>query len=229
VTTFLLIHGAYQGAWIWQPVAKLLRAQGHEVFVPTLDGCAERAGQLRPGIDTESHGKEVADLMFYEDLHDVVLVGTSSGGMVIAAAAEQARERVARVVFADALALLDGEKIRDHVTRPAAVNTDLGLGPSPEDATNRLFVSLSTDRAAWAAARTTLHPNAVFLQPIKLPTFWDQTWDACVIYCTQAPNPGEAHQRRAAEQLGARWHEIDTGHYPMLSTPDELARLIVEG
>ena len=61
------------------------------------------------------------------------------------------------------------------------------------------------------------------------PSFWDQKWDASVIYCPQAQNPGRPHQERCAQKLGARWHEIDTGHYPMLTTPDELARLIAEG
>ena len=66
----------------------------------------------------------------------------------------------------------------------------------------------------------------VFEQPVELPTFWQQSWDATVIYCPQAQNPGEAHQRRCADRLGARWEVIDTGHYPMLSTPDELARVL---
>ena len=59
--------------------------------------------------------------------------------------------------------------------------------------------------------------------------FWDQKWDADVLYCSQAPNPGEAHIRRSADKLKARYHVIDTGHYPMLSTPDELTRIILGG
>ncbi|MEQ9639133.1 MAG: alpha/beta hydrolase [Alphaproteobacteria bacterium] len=229
MTVFVLIHGAYQGSWIWRPVAERLRAAGHEVHAPTLDGCGERRSQLRPGIDTESHGQEIAELLFFHDLHDAVLVGTSSGGMVMAAAAERARERIARLVFADALALLDGEAIMDIVNPPSATLTELGLGPAREDALSRMFAGLEPGLAEWAADRITLHPIATFNQAVKLPSFWSQKWDASVIYCPQARNPGRAHQERCAETLGARWHEIDTGHYPMLSTPDELVRLIVEG
>src|ERR1700704_6639126 len=109
MTTFVLIHGSYQGGWIWQLVAARLRAAGHRVYAPTLDGCAERKSQVRAGITTETHAAEIAELLFYQDLREVVLAGTSTGGMVMARAAELARERVARVVFADALALLDGE------------------------------------------------------------------------------------------------------------------------
>ena len=229
MANIILLHGAYQGGWIWQPVAQRLRAAGHNVYAPSLDGCGERKSQLRPGIDTESHGEEIAELMHYEDLRDVVLVGTSSGGMVLAAAAERARDRVGRVVFADALALFNGEKIRDIVTRPAAINNEHSLGPSRDDALGRMFAGMDPKVAVWAADRITLHPLKVFTQPVKLPTFWDQKWNASVIYCPQAQNPGEAHQRRCAEKLGARWYTIDTGHYPMLSTSDELTKLIISG
>ncbi len=229
MATFVLIHGSYQGGWIWQPVATRLRAQGHRVYAPTLDGCAERAGQLRPGITTETQAAEIAQLLFYEDLRDVVLVGTSSGGMVLAKVAEVARERVDRLVFADALALRDGETIRDFVKRPAAIETRLALGPSAEDAEGRLFAELEPSLRAWAVARYTLHPIAIHTAPVRLESFWSESWDASVIYCRRAVNPGEAHQRRCAEALQARWHELDTGHYPMLSTPDELTELISNG
>src|SRR5215468_2791175 len=110
MATIVLVHGAYQGGWIWTRVRPLLRAAGHAVFAPSLDGCAERKHALRPGISTETHAAEIADLLFYEDLHDVVLVGTSSGGMVLCRAAEVRRDRIARVVLVDALALFDGER-----------------------------------------------------------------------------------------------------------------------
>jgi pimeloyl-ACP methyl ester carboxylesterase len=229
MASIVLIHGAYQGGWIWKHVASRLRAQGHTVFAPTLDGCAERAGAIRPGITTETHAEEIAKLLFFEDLTDTVLVGTSSGGMVMARAAETARERVGRVVFADALALMDGEKIRDIVKRPAAVEGPLALGPTRAEAHDRLFAGLDSATRNWAADRVTLHPSAVFQQPVKLERFWDLPWKASVLYCSNAPNPGEAHIRRSADRLKAKYHVLATDHYPMLSKPDELTRIIVEG
>ena len=92
-----------------------------------------------------------------------------------------------------------------------------------------MFADLPADLRTWAADRITLHPAAVFNQPVRLDGFWEQEWDASVIYCRRAQNPGEPHQRRTAETLGARWHELDTGHYPMLSEPEALARLLIEG
>lgn len=229
MTTYVLVHGAYQGGWIWQPVADLLAAAGHKVYRPTLDGCGERRGSLRPGITTETHGAELADLLFFEDLRDVTLVGTSSGGMVACRVAELARDRIGRVVFADALALRDGESISDFVDRPSAQSTDLATGPSPEDAAGRLFGDLGPEMRKWALDRYTQHPIAAMNEPVQLDNFWDLGWSAQVIYCRQSMNPPEAHQRRTAERLGASWAEIDTGHYPMLSAPDDLANLLIAG
>jgi pimeloyl-ACP methyl ester carboxylesterase len=225
MATYVLLHGAYQGGWIWNRVTPHLRAAGHTVFAPSLDGCGERRGTLRAGIDTESQAAEIADMLFYEDLRDIVLVGTSCGGMVACRVAEVARDRIGRIVLADALALFNGEAVSDHVKRPTAVTTDLSTGPSPEDARNRMFASLSGETLEWAMARYTPHPVAAMAQPVKLEKFWDQSWRASVIWCKQSVNPPVAHQRRAADRLKARWFELDTGHYPMLSEPAALARL----
>src|SRR5204862_3953295 len=89
MATYVLVHGAYQGGWIWKPVATRLRAAGHAVYAPSLDGCADRGHAIRPGITIGTHAEEIAQLLVYEDLRDVVLVGTSAGGMVIAKAAER--------------------------------------------------------------------------------------------------------------------------------------------
>src|SRR5260370_30803477 len=168
MTTFVLIHGSYQGGWIWQPVANRLRTAGHTVYAPSLDGCAERKHSLRPGITTESHAGEIADLLFYEDLRDVVIVGTTSGGMVLCRAADMRRNRIYPLVFVDALALLDGERIRDIVRRSTAVPNGLAAGPAREDAENRLFADLDPQTRAWALERYTLHPIGDYEKPVKL-------------------------------------------------------------
>ena len=228
MATFVLVHGAYQGGWIWQQVATRLRGAGHAVYAPTLDGCAERHHQVRPGITVDTHAQDVAQLLFYEDLRDVVLTGTSAGGMVILKAAELARDRIGRLVFVDALALMPGERVDAIVKRPAPNRVgDLTTGPSREDAEKRMFADLDPRTRAWALDRYTPHPAAALEAPMVPTSFWDQKWTASVIRCTRAVNPPEAHQRRTAERLGATYVEVDTGHYPMLSAPDELTRLLM--
>jgi pimeloyl-ACP methyl ester carboxylesterase len=230
MATFVLVHGSYQGGWIWKDVAARLRAAGHEVYAPSLDGCAERKGQVRAGITTETQADEIAQLLFYDDLKDVVLVGTSSGGMVVCRVAELARDRIKRLVFVDALALFSGEKIRDIVKRSTATATGLTAGPTREDAATRLFADLDPKLRDWALDRYTQHPIAIYDEGVKLDSFWSQQWPGTqVIWCKQAQNPGEAHQRRTAEKLGGKFAELDTGHYPMLSMPAELTRMLLAG
>ena len=225
---YVLVHGAYQGGWIWSPVVERLRAAGHNVFAPTLDGCAERHHLVRPGITAATHAQEIAQLLFYQDLTRVVLVGTSSGGMVVCGAAEQARERITRLVFVDALALMPGERVGDIVKRVSANETTaITTGPTRADVEKRLFGDLEPDLRAWSLARYTQHPVAALEAPVELGNFWTQAWPATVIRCRRAANPPETHQRRTAERLKAAWHELDTGHYPMLSQPEELTRLLL--
>src|SRR5215469_16106317 len=131
MATYVLVHGSNQGGWIWQPVANLLRAAGHQVYAPSLDGCGERKSQMRPGITAETQADEVAQLMFYEDLKDVMLVGTSYGGMVACRTAELMREGISRLVFVDALTLFDGEKVADILPHSTSVSDGARSGPAP--------------------------------------------------------------------------------------------------
>ena len=227
MATYVLVHGAYQGGWIWKLVAERLRAAGHLALAPTLDGCAERAHGVRAGITVGTHAREIAQMLFYEDLRDVVLVGTSAGGMVVQKAAEAARERIARLVFVDALVLMPGERV-DEIVKRAAPNevTALTTGPTKADAESRLFRDLDPALRAWALARVTPHPITALEAPMEPTRFWEQPWPATVIRCRRAANPPEHHQRCTAERLKAAWHELDTGHYPMLSEPEALPRLL---
>lgn len=228
MATYVLVHGAYQGGWIWQPVTTRLRAAGHTVYAQTLDGCGERHPHVRPGITVTTQAQEVAGLMFYEDLQDVILVGTSSGGMVVCRTADLARARISRLVFVDALALMPGEQVGNIVTRSAPyATTEATVGPTQADAERRLFADLDAETRAWALARYTPHPVAALEAPMELDNFWSQTWKAMVIYCRNSMNPPEPHQRRTAETLHASWHELDAGHYPMLSHPEALTQLLV--
>ena len=231
MTTFVLIHGAYQGGWIWQPTAARLRAAGHLVYAPSLDGCAERRHSLRPGITIATHATEIAELMFYEDLNDVVLAGTSAGGMVLCRAAELARERIGRLVFIDALALLDGERHRPDCqsNRARASRPRSRPGRRARMPKTACFADLDPALRAFALARYTPHPIAAMEEPVSLKSFWSQSWPTTVIRCRRAANPREAHQRRTAEKLDAKYLEIDSRPLPDAVRPGALAPLLMAG
>jgi len=121
--------------------------------------------------------------------------------------------------------------IREYaIVKRAAPNetTDVTTGPTHADAESRLFRDLDDSTRTWALARITPHPVAALEAPMEPTTFWEHAWPATVIRCRRATNPPESHQRRTAERLKATWHELDTGHYPMLSAPDELTRLLLK-
>lgn len=233
MTTYLLVHGSFVGGWIWQPTVERLRAAGHTVYAPTSDGCAERKGGLRAGLSVANAARELADLMFYEDLKDVVLAGTSTGGLILEALAPMARDRVGRLVFLDALVPMPGESIKDIVQQrpgqPPYTITEFTRAPSREMMENGLFSELTGAAKDWALDRATPHPLGLSdAQPGELDDFWKGRWNATVVRCTRSPNPPESHQRRTAEKLNARYLEIDAGHYPMLTDAETTARMLQE-
>ena len=229
MSTYVLIHGSYQGGWIWKPTVEKLAEKGHTVYSPTLDGCGERAKFIRPGITITTQAEEISGFLHYQDLTDVVLVGTSTGGLVTCKTAELSRDRIQHIIFVDALAPQPGEKVADIVVRdpssPVSL-TELHPGPSKIEMEERLFQDLGPDLKKWAMDRVTMHPIEATDAPGELDGFWSQKWDATVIRCTLSANPSRNHQYRTAQKLEAEWHELEAGHYPMLSHPKELSQLL---
>lgn len=104
VATFVLVHGAFSGAWSWNRfVVPQLRASGHTVFATTLTGLGDRTHLAHPGIDLDTHVQDVVNVLYYEDLHDVILVGHSYGGKVITGVADRSADRLAHLVYLDAI------------------------------------------------------------------------------------------------------------------------------
>jgi len=125
MANYLFVHGAWHGGWCWKRVARILRAAGHEVFAPTLTGLGEREHLLNADVGLDIHIQDVLGVLKYEDLHDVILVGHSYGGMVIAGVAEKATTRIKHLVYLDAFVPEDGKSLADY---RAARN----VGVSPE-------------------------------------------------------------------------------------------------
>ena len=227
MATYVLVHGSFGGGWTWRPVSEKLRAAGHVAYHPSLDGCAERSHALRAEITLDTQGGELAGLLFYEDLTDVILVGTSSGGMVVARAAELAPERIRRLVLIDALVPLSGETVATINSRPPYDPTDLAYGLKPDQDREAAYPDLEPGLRAWAAARYTRQPRAPTDDVVDLREFWSRKWPVDVLRCSQSPRPGEAHQRRTAERLGTPYREIDAGHHVILSHVDEIATYLL--
>src|SRR5262249_12496191 len=139
--TFVLVHGAWHGGWCWNKVASILREQGHSVFTPTQTGLGERSHLLSKSIDLDVFITDIANVLKWEDLNDVILVGHSFGGNAIPGVADRMRERVRRLVYLDAVILENGQSVFSQLPKDvveartkAAEQTSGGLSipaPSP--------------------------------------------------------------------------------------------------
>jgi pimeloyl-ACP methyl ester carboxylesterase len=228
VSTFVLVHGAWGGAWIWRRVLGPLRTAGHEVHAVTLTGDGDRAHLRRPDIGLQDHVDDVLALVAAEELDDIVLVGHSYGGMVITGAADVLAARgvtVAQLVYVDAMVPRPGEGWGDAhppeivaARRAAAAAHDNAL-PPPDPAD----FGLQGADADWLRRRQVPHPFGMYRVPLH---FDNARWAALprtFVDCTQPAYPTiDAMRSRVRAQPGWRIVEIPTGHCPMVSAPQAL-------
>ena len=234
MATFVLVHGSHVGGWSWKKFAPLLRAAGHEVWTPTLTGLGERVHLAHPGIDLDTHVTDVANLLFYEDLRGVTLVGFSYGVTVVAGAAERVPERLAQLVYVDAVVPADGQSDDDAAgvdeaeqaaERAAgeAAGTP-GFSPVPADYI-RARVADEADRT-WLLERMTPHPLATFAQPVRLGNPAAAALPRAFIFLPEAKEEGDRRARFAARvqaEPGWRYREVAANHMAVVTAPRELA------
>ncbi len=117
--TYVIVHGAWGGGWDWKHVDDLLTADGNTVYRPTLTGQGEHVNLSSTNIDLDTHIQDIVNVILWENLHGVVLVGHSYGGMIITGVADRVPDRIKRLVYIDALLPINGESEKD--IRPRAV------------------------------------------------------------------------------------------------------------
>lgn len=235
MATFVLVHGGGHGGWCYQRLAPLLRAEGHDVYCPTLTGLGERSHLVRPGTDLDTHIEDVVQMLFYEDLADVYLAGHSYGGMVITGVADRALERIGHLIFLDAAHPRNGEALTnsakalmDMAYRQMRVVDGVELVLFPDsDAIGHYGITDPADRD-WALPRFTPHPWATFTQPLKLDREAEvRRLPRTSINCaaTLKGRPAEFSARALdADHL----FEIDTGHDLMITEPRQVADMLLE-
>lgn len=233
MATYVLVHGGGHGGWCYKPVARLLAVARHEVHAPTLTGVADRAHLLGPDTGLHTHIDDIARLLEFWDLSDVILVGHSYGGMVITGASDRARERIAHLVYLDAAIPRDGEALVDvspgllHFAGTTRVVDGVELGLWPDDPMTRDIYGLAgSPHEAWAMARLTPHPWKTVTDPLQL----DRPKEIATIPRTIINCPSSLANR--PDGLRHRWHdadrvwEINTGHDVMLTEPDHVAAML---
>jgi pimeloyl-ACP methyl ester carboxylesterase len=223
MTDFVLVAGAWLGAWAWDEVAAELRSAGHGVHPLTLSGLAEKHG-VPAGQQT--HVQDIVDEVERLDLRDVVLVGHSYSGVPVGQAAERIGDRLRRVILVDAVVAVNGESALSgwpsDPVRKAIEETGFWPPLAGEDLSYQGLTAEQTDRLVSGA---TPHPGASAIEPaIMTRPLADLpgTYIKCLL---DGPEPWGA----AAELLKSeRWDlaTMDTGHWPMFSQAPELARIL---
>jgi pimeloyl-ACP methyl ester carboxylesterase len=216
----LIVHGAWGGAWQFAKIDPLLREQGYDVRRVTLTGLGERAHLASPDIGLETHIEDVLNIIRFENLTDIILVGHSYGGMVISGVADRLPEHIARLVYLDAMVPDDGD------SASALVGNRLPLSEMTRDG----FIIPIWVKPGKIHPIDVPHPLTTFTDPISLKNPAREKIPTTYILTVEAGQQPEADAFWAsAERARARgWTviEFEGDHNPHWRKPAETAALV---
>ena len=229
MTTYLLVPGAWLGGWAWKRVVPQLEEKGHEVHIVTLTGMGERVHLASKDIGIETAVQDVLNVMKYNDLDDFVLVGHSFAGKVVAAVADRAHEKVRMLLYVDAF-------------RPQKVRTPQGgFDPSEFESlkpgqwtvplTKEILDTIGKDLEGadreWILSKATPWPVKHSTDPITLSENLDRIKSA-YIFCTGGGDSVDEILKGKWGKLDGHYRVIESGHWPMITKPDELVKDMLE-
>ena len=236
IPPIVLLHGAWAGAWCWRRVLAPLRAAGHEVHAVTMTGVGERAHLLSGEVRLATHIADVLGLIEAEELHDVVLVGHSYGGMVATGAADALRARdpglLRQLVYVDAVVPRPGESWSSTHTpetiaaREASARPSGGVSmPAPDPA----VFGLAGEAGEWVRRRQTPHPFRIYQEPLDFDAARIADVPRMYVSCTAPALATVTPSReRVRREPGWRFVEMATGHDPMVSMPERFVEVLLE-
>ena len=239
---FVLVHPAWHGAWFWKKVMPLLRRGGHQVFTPTLTGLGERSHLARADVGLDVHITDVVNVLKYEELRDVVLVGHSSSGAVITGVADRAPTQIALVVYLDAFVPEDGQAVLDLITQErrqmmeALVKSE-GNGwllprfappPWPTIVRDMWGVTEEED-ARWMLDRLDPTPFGHLKDPVRRTNPAAEKLPRAYVRFRNFPNPRfDQHAEMAQRSALWRYREVAASHHAPITMPDKVAELLLE-
>jgi pimeloyl-ACP methyl ester carboxylesterase len=243
MATFVLVPGFWLGGWAWHAVARALRANAHEVYAVTLTGLGEKKHLSSAQVDLDTHIYDVFNLIEYEGLSDVILVGHSYAGLVITAVADRLAQKLAKLVYIDTAPLPNGvclidfypPDLRKLYRQRVAIDGAgwrLPFPPWEELDKSGAAKDLDPDMRAVIDARATDMPFGPARQPVSLASTGRAKLAKTAIWCTtssqQVKQMIESGNPMFKELAGPEWTftELRTGHWPMFSKPRELADIL---
>lgn len=239
MATFVLVPGAWLGGWCWQRLTPTLREAGHDVYPVTLTGLGERVHLGTPDTDLDTHIADVVNLVEFEELRDVVLVDHSYAGIVVTGVAGRLAGRLAQLVYLDSGPLEDGETVlgfnppedQEQMRRQVADEGDgWRLPPMPfaQLAMNPSLAGLSDDDRALLSAKAVPQPFQTYARPLRLTNAGAGGYARVIIACNEFRDLVATGIPRFQIFTAPEWERRDlaTGHWPMLSAPNELAEVL---
>lgn len=219
MATFVIVHGAWAGAWGWTPVTERLRARGHRVHVPTLSGLGERSHLAQVPIGLATHVDDIANEIIFNDLEDVVLVGHSYGGIVATGVAEKIGPKIASIVYLDAFVPGDGQGFVDFVG-------DWELSGQLTDPPKSQFGDYPDPvMVDWVNAKATPQPTKTLTDRLTVTGAYEAIGRKTYILAVGWDGFGSFADRfRGRPDWTVR--EIDCGHDVPLLRPDELVDML---
>jgi pimeloyl-ACP methyl ester carboxylesterase len=231
--TYVLVAGAGLGGWIWRDLRHLLEIQKGIVFSPTLTGVGERVHLLNSSVDLHTHVEDICKVLFYEDIHDVVLVGHSYAGIVITGVADRMADRISKLVYLDAPMGLSHLEMFPGAADPTQFPHQTFNGVEVVAVPDRsllAFYGITEPRLAdWTLARMTPHPWKASDQRLLLQN--PERIAAMPRYHLVSARTVEmgAHDRLAPEdRVEGRYFEIDGPHALMVTNTAEVARVLLQ-
>jgi len=221
MAAYILVHGAWCGGYVWREVAEQLRARGHLVFTPTLTGLADRSHLLSPNVGLETHVRDIVNLIAWEALRDVVLVGHSYGGMVISGVAEDTPAGTIRsIVYLDAFYAPSGSSVADCAPELAGQSFTADPVPFPFQG--------QTGDSELERLVTPQPLNSLTARPI-LSGARDRVPTRTYVLATAMPMPWfVAIATRLKEDHSWRYREIACGHGTMREMPVQTTEILLE-
>jgi pimeloyl-ACP methyl ester carboxylesterase len=225
---FVLVPGAWLGAWAWDEVVLELRSAGHGAHPLTLSGLSDKQG-VPAGQQT--HVQDIVDEIERHDLRDVVLVGHSYSGIPVGQAGERIGDRLSRVAFVDSNVPIDGESFASGWYEGAAALeasiAENGGFWQPLSATDYDGQGLTDEQIARIVGGSSPHPGATLTEPAVMERSIGElpvTYVKCLL---DSPEPTATVAKLLSSE---RWRLVtmNTGHWPMFSQPRELARILLE-
>ena len=229
---FLLIHGAWHGGWVWNEISEILRYQRYSVSTPTLTGLGEKKHLLSSKITIETFIEDVVNHIIFENLNNIILVGHSFAGSVISGVADRLKDRIQKLIYFDAMILIDGQKPFD-ITPKETVEQRIELAkkfgnnisiPAPSaDA----FGVFDIKKSLLLEEKLTPHPLSAFQSKLILKNEVGNGIPLSYIFCTKPVYKSLESSREVVRKMKWPIFELNAGHDAMLTHPKETLNLLM--